>query len=258
MGERFSTEAVAIRRVQYGDNDLILTFFSRDRGKLAAIAKSAKKSRRRFAGVLELFSALSIVCTTGRRGGMPVLQEASLVDPHAAIRSDISRTAYASYWVELVDKWMEDYQRQDQVYRLIRFALAELGGGERNPAELSILFQMKFLSLAGLAPNLTQCGGCRRPIGEMQEPLGFSMDRGGVMCRACRTPGEPIRPLAPGTLKLLHWIQAGDLATASRIRSDGAARSQALELLEAFLPFHMGKEPRSLSILREVRQPYGT
>ena len=54
------TSAILLRRVDYGDADLILTMFSEDRGKVSVIAKHAKKSRRRFAGILELFSVLDI------------------------------------------------------------------------------------------------------------------------------------------------------------------------------------------------------
>ncbi len=58
----YSIPAILIRRIDYGDNDLIITFFTRDFGKTSAIAKSAKKSVKRFRGVLELFSLLLRKC----------------------------------------------------------------------------------------------------------------------------------------------------------------------------------------------------
>ncbi|MGD2024091.1 MAG: recombination protein O N-terminal domain-containing protein, partial [Desulfobacterales bacterium] len=65
----FSTPAILLRRLDYGDFDLILTFLSLQRGKISLIAKSAKKSKKRFAGVLELFSLIDIVVSTGKRRG---------------------------------------------------------------------------------------------------------------------------------------------------------------------------------------------
>jgi DNA repair protein RecO (recombination protein O) len=72
----FSTPAILLRRIDHGDHDLIITFFSREKGRIPVIAKNAKKSRKRFSGLLEPFTVLELVCRSPRRGGMPVLQEA--------------------------------------------------------------------------------------------------------------------------------------------------------------------------------------
>ena len=104
----FTTPAVLLRKLEYGDFDLILTLLSLQRGKIALIAKSAKKSTKRFAGILELFSLLEVVASTGKGRGLPVLQEATLIAPFSTIRNDISKTAYASYWCELINNWVEE------------------------------------------------------------------------------------------------------------------------------------------------------
>ena len=93
----FSTPAIILRRLDYSDYDLIVTVFTLEKGKLSLIAKYAKKSSRRFAGQLELFSLLDIVASTSRKGGMPILQETALKDPYSAIRSNFQHAAYASY-----------------------------------------------------------------------------------------------------------------------------------------------------------------
>ncbi|MBS3810049.1 MAG: recombination protein O N-terminal domain-containing protein, partial [Desulfobacterales bacterium] len=58
----FSTPAILLRRIEYGDYDLIATFLTRAKGKISVIAKNAKKSRKRFSGLLEPFTALDLVC----------------------------------------------------------------------------------------------------------------------------------------------------------------------------------------------------
>ena len=71
----FKSPAVLIRRLDYGDFDLIITFLTLGKGKVTAIAKSAKRSTKRFAGILELFYFLDIVIHTGKGKGLPVLAE---------------------------------------------------------------------------------------------------------------------------------------------------------------------------------------
>ena len=98
--------------MDYGDFDVIITFFTLKKGKLSLIAKAAKKSTKRFAGILELFSVLEVVAGSGRNKGLSVLQEAVLKRPFSAIRADFRKTAYASYWAELIYNWIEENFKQ--------------------------------------------------------------------------------------------------------------------------------------------------
>ena len=250
------TPAILLRRVEYGDYDLILTFLTRDFGKLSAIAKSARKSAKRFAGLLELFSVLQIVCSSGRRGGLPVLQEAALIDLHPLIRTDALKTAHASYWAELVDRWTEEAQQQVDLFLLLAHVFEQLNSGPVSPAELGILFQTKLLALTGHQPNLQHCGSCRTGL-DQSAGKGFVVDlsKGGLICSRCSPAAAGGRLiLTRGTIKQLLWIANAELAKAGRVRFTGQALSESEQFLEAFLPFHLGQEPRSLKILRQIRE----
>ena len=250
----FSTPAIMLRRVEYGDYDLILTFFSLERGKITLIAKAAKKSTRRFGGILQLFSLLEIVGTASRGKGLPVLQEAALKHPFSEIRVDVQKTAYASYWAELIDEWIEENQKQVQLYHLFKYVLKELDLDSRSEEELSVLFQMRFMTIAGLGPNLKSCSICGLEADKMgKATIGFDLAKGGLVCHGCVSGALCTTYLSIGTIKQLLWIEGGDLARAARVRFAPQALRESLELLEAFVPYHLGKEPRSLVFLRQIR-----
>ncbi|MCF8051129.1 MAG: DNA repair protein RecO [Desulfobacterales bacterium] len=249
-----SSPAVLLRRVDHGDYDLILTFFTPSRGRLSAIAKAAKKSAKRFSGVLELFSVLEIVCSYGRGKGLPVLQEAALKQGFAGIRGDLLRTAYASYWAQLISEWAEEGQPVEPLYKLFLHCLDRLDKGQGPPAEVSLLFQIRFLGIAGLAPNFSGCRKCSRPIAAFNATgCFFDMTGGTIVCDSCG-PAEGRRlELSKGTVRQLQWMQKGDLAQAERIRTTALAMEEGGRLLETFVPFHLGKEPKSLRFLRQIR-----
>jgi DNA repair protein RecO (recombination protein O) len=249
-----ATSAILLRRRDYGDYDLIVTFFTQSQGKVSLIAKAAKKSARRFAGVLELFSEVDIIAASGRRSGLPVLQEAALKQPFAQIRVLPTRIAYASYWSELVDVWMEDHVTQTELYRLLLHVLRELDQGVISEAVLSVLFQMRLLRISGHSPNLELCGICRKAVDAVRpNVLGVDVAKGGIACLGC-LPRSPDGPhLSKGTIKQLQWIADGDLPRATRIRFSPVAVSEALRFLESFVPYHLGRQPRSLSVLRQLR-----
>jgi DNA repair protein RecO (recombination protein O) len=251
----FSTPAIMIRRTEYGDYDLILTFFSLARGKITLIAKAAKKSTKRFGGILELFCELDVVSSPGRGKGLPVLQEAVLKQPFSEIRGDITRTAYASYWAELIHVWMPEHERQTELYDLFKRVLHELDSGRSSAAGLSILFQMRLLNISGHRPNLSHCWRCQNPLtATVTDKLFFDIARGGISCRKCVPGSSGGVKLSMGTLKQLMWAGSGDLAKASRIRFSPETIIEALTFLEAFVPFHLGKQPRSLKFLRQIRK----
>ena len=251
----FNTPAILLRRLDYGDFDLILTFLSLQRGKISLIAKAAKKSTKRFAGVLELFSLVEIVANTGKRRGLHVLQEATLKSPFSTIRSDITKTAFASYWCELIHSWLEENQKQDRLYYLLKHVLGQLNTNSASAAELSVLFQMRLLYLSGHRPNLGQCARCRKHLESIgSHYLVFDITKGTILCRDCASERGGRFRLSKGTIKQLMWFENGDLKKASRVRFGAQALKESIEMLEAFVPYILGIQPRSLKFLREIRQ----
>jgi len=251
----FLSPAILLRKREYGDSDLIAVFFCRDDGKLSAIAKSAKKSRKRFGGTLELFWLLKIVVGRSRGSGLAVLSEAALDRPFPGIGANIVKTAYASYWVELVDGWMEPGQPNPALFDLLLHVLTRLDAEDGTAAALSVLFQARFMTLAGLAPNLRRCGRCHLDLDRVAENrVDVDIADGEVLCRGCAATGGARRlEISKGTAKELAWAGEGDLAHATRVRLSARTVEEGLRFLEVFVPFHLGREPRSLKFLRQIR-----
>jgi DNA repair protein RecO (recombination protein O) len=250
----FSTPAILLRRSSYGDYDLIITFLTLHKGKFTVIAKNAKKSRKRFAGVLELFSLLNIVCKLPKGRGMPVLLEASIEHPFSEIRGDIMKTAYASYWSELVNSWLEDEKEQSEIYHLLRYCLNAVDSGIIDNKVLSIIFQIRFLSISGLSPNFSRCAKCHVQMDNINNSrLFFELAMGGILCQGCSSGNSSRMSLAKGTVKQLLWTQENDLKTIGRLKFNQTALAEGHAFLEKFIIYHLGREPKSLKFLQGLR-----
>ena len=250
-----TTAAIVLHRRSYGDYDFILTMLTREQGKRTLIAKSARKSTKRFPGILEPFADLEIVYRWSKNKGLPVLEEAVLLRPFGGIRGNIIKTAYASYWSELVSLWVEEGQVLTRVYDLLEFALTALSEDELPAALLSIMFQMRFIGQEGLQPVLERCACCQAEIERMsQQHFCVDLTRGGIICGQCpihQKPG-PLR-LSKGTLKQLQWVIEGDLVKARRVRFGREALVEATRFVEIYVPYHVGRVPKSLQFLQQVR-----
>ena len=254
MAALLTTRALVLRRRPYGDFDLIVTLLTLQQGKRTVIAKSAKKSTKRFQGVLEPFSELIALCRTGR--GMPVLQEATLEEPCAEIRGDVLKTAYANYWTEIIDIHLEEGHPQSDLYRLLLFVLKKLNQGALSGELLTLLFQLRFLKIVGLGPDLTHCVRCRQTWDDdMAARFFFDLKQGGFICPRCKAASSGRIRVSGATIKQIAWMDRTPVSAAVRIRPTPQAFSEGAALLEAFVAYHLGKTPRSLSFLREVRLP---
>lgn len=251
-----SSQAIILRRIDYGDSDLIVSLFTPGAGKLTVIAKSAKKSKRRFPGILELFNRLTVVYSEKQGRRLPILKEAALQEAFTRIRADIRKTAYAAYWVELVNIWLQEGDPQAGLYNLLLEVLAALDAKEISAEMLSVYYQLKFLDSAGLSPNLDACCLCQTRSNCIRtNRLTMSLSDGGIVCCDCRVPNDASRiyRLSKGALKQLAWIAQRDLSTALRVRFAEHVFKEVLDFLEAFVPYHIGKVPKSLSFIKRLR-----
>jgi len=253
----FSTDGILLKRIDYGEHDLIITFFTTSMGRISVMAKNAKKSVKRFAGALEPFSAMNLECTLPKRKNlMPVLNNVDLSNPFSRIRTSTANTGYAFYWLELVNSWMEEGKGQSGLYDLLFHVLSALDSGSMERQVLSLLFQIRFMNLSGFSPDFTSCGCCATPLDEIdQQRITFDFNEGRLVCDKCGK--NSVRhgiTVSKGTLKQLFWINNSDLGRSERLRFSPCAIREGEALLESFIPCHLGREVNSLIFLRRIRE----
>lgn len=268
MGD-FSTDAILLRKIEYGDHDLIITFLTRDKGKISVMAKNAKKSVRRFSGAMDLFSVNHIQCAFPKknRDAMINLCHTVLENGFSHIRYDVVNTAYASYWTEIVTQWLEEGKAQPDIFELLYMSLEMVDDGFIRTEVISLLFQIRFMRLSGFSPGLDRCDTCRTSLeGIDSARLWFDFKAGRVVCPTCRGSERCAQELAgpfggstrglwvsKGTLKQLSWINTVEMSRADRIRFSPIAIQEGETLLESFIPFHIGRNFNSLKFLHKMR-----
>ncbi len=254
----FSTAAILIKKIEYGDHDLILTFFTKSMGKVSAIAKNAKKSVKRFSGALDLFSLHQIHCTFPKKktGALMILAGTDLEMAFEKIRTDITKTGYACYWMEMIHCWVEELKPQEDLFELLCFSLDALNTGIIDTKVLSLLFQIRFMRMCGFDPGITHCSACHTPLDSIEgQTVLFDFVNGRIVCRNCQsTPMKNSTSVSKGTLKQLLWINTADIRRADRMRFSAYALKEGEALMESFIPFHIGRDLKSLLFLNRIRR----
>jgi DNA repair protein RecO (recombination protein O) len=181
MAGPIKTEGVVLRSMRYGEADRILHVYTRDRGRIGAIAKGVRRARSRFGGRLEPFGHVAFVLHEGRSDLMTVTG-ADTIRTHARLHTDAAAIDSASRACDAVGRLFETTEPHPAVFNLLLNELALL---DDDPAVAThanqLAFRLKLLLAAGFAPHLAECASC----GDREHLTSFSGAAGGVVCASC-------------------------------------------------------------------------
>ncbi len=182
-GTTVKTEAIVLRSIRYGEADRILHLYSRERGRIGAIAKGARKPRSRFGGRLEPFFRLDFVLHEGRSDLLTVTS-VSTVDGYPRLRSSGPALGAGARACDAVLRLLDSAEANPPAYNLLCRYLALLDEPDQPGSaalEVALSFRLKLALAAGFAPELASCARC----GEVDHLVGFSGAAGGVVCSSC-------------------------------------------------------------------------
>ncbi|GAB4260747.1 MAG: hypothetical protein Kow0092_09780 [Deferrisomatales bacterium] len=236
------TEALLLRATPYGEADLVAVLLSPCHGRVAALAKGARRSRRRFGGVLDYFNLLEVQVRPGR-SGLGRLLDADLLRTYAAVRRDVEAYRTAGQMLEIAHLGSREGAGEEGWFGLVRGGLEALDGGG-DPESLVAVFQVKALAVLGYGLDLDRCPRCGRPYpddGYAHRPAVRS--GAAVVCRACGDPRAPA--LSLGALRTLQAALGLPPGRLGRLRVPRAIQGELGPVLEALLAEALGARPKS-------------
>jgi DNA repair protein RecO (recombination protein O) len=246
------TPAIILTVKDYGEADRLVTFLTPRRGRLAGIAKHARKSKKRFANCLEPLSRVTLFLSDRARGDLEFLEKGEAVRAFMALRRDLARLGAASLLAELAAEMASPPEATAAIFTTLETALALLEEGA-PPDSLLPVFLLHLLTLGGYGPDLHHCRICRQ---EPQPPLVVSLPKGGVLCGACaRGAPAPLVSLNPGAWKLLRLAQDLPPEKLGRLRFPPGQRGQSLGLLRLFIRHHLGRDLKAWAFWDKVAFP---
>ena len=224
---------MVVRTRAFGESDKIVTFLTRDLGKIAGIAKGAQRSKRRFVNVLEPFTHVEVTLRLRPGSDLAFVQACELRDAPISVARDLLKFAYASYVLELTDRMVREREAGPETYELVRDAIALLEGGDAEPGMLRA-FELHLLRLTGYEPELGHCRRCG--TGFTAGPAMYVHPaRGGVLCARCRGEGRVYQASQPVLARLIAFQTMSFAGGApDRFRLDPGMAAEARALVRCF------------------------
>ncbi len=244
---RVTTEAIVLRRAELGEADRLLTLYTRDLGKVKALAKGVRKPTSRKAGHLDQLTHTRVLLAQGRT--FAIVAQAEAVHTYPRLREDLERFALASYCAELIDRFIYEGESQPGVFHLLRTTLSRLDEHPR-PWLAVRYFEVRLLDHLGFRPQLFRCVACGQTI--RPEPQFFSATQGGILCPRCGSGVRDARPVSVEALKYLRHFQRSDFANAEKARPRANIQQEIEALMQTYLTHLLERPVNAARFLRRL------
>lgn len=231
--QQVESPAIVIDCRDHGESDKIITFFCQQLGRMTGIAKGAKRSKKRFVNKLEIFSSLNICHTLPLNGRLAFIAEAELLDSFLNLRTDITCYGTASIIREFLLLATKEMEGDEKLYPLLLWAFHSLDI-QQPPNPVLIFFLIRFFSIIGYRPNLSNCSDCGKQLSN-NDSYSFHPQSGGIHCNKCNKEQRGSRiPLSCGTLRSLDMAAKQPLSRLQRLQLTEQSRRESLSFLHMY------------------------
>ncbi len=245
----YRLQAIILRHTDWGEADRLITLYSREEGKIRAVAKGVRKLRSRKSGHLEPFSEVNLLMARGR--DLPIITQAEAINPFTSLREDITLLSYASYVAELIDRFLIEEEPNQEIFQLLIHTLTRLSQGAEAAFEARF-FDLKFLDLIGFKPELMECVICREKI-QPQDQF-FSLDLGGAVCPNCNRTLRTGIPITIDALKYLRHLQRSSYPEARKAHINPSIQIEMESLLQRYYTHLLERKLNTPQFIRSIHQ----
>jgi DNA repair protein RecO (recombination protein O) len=227
-----ASPAIIMRVKDFGESDLLVTFFTPHKGQLKGVAKGARRSLKRFVNALDICSLINLEFTSKREGSLCLLHSGKLMNPYPALRSDFGALSKASFMIEMTEILFPVGIADPNMFELLKEAFEAMAEG-RPAALIALIFEARAMALGGYGINLERCAVCGRPY-KGEGMAVFNRERGTVSCLKCQEPSALSPAMIPDTVGVLEKMQGETLSRSQSLMLG----DEILEELKSVLKLH--------------------
>lgn len=235
----YQGKGIVLRSLEFGESDRLVTFLSRDWGKIKAICKNARKVKSRFLASLTPLNYVEIVFF-GRQGrSLFRLNACEIVNPLSRLRSDLEAFLAALYLVDIVEALSPEGEANEPVFQLLLEVL-NLLPGYKNPGPLLRFFEIRFLDYLGYRFETEKCLHCKNTCKPRE--TRFNPTGSGLVCAACSRRDKEAIAISASTLNFIKMGLQLPVDRSLRLKLNPTQQKELEHILHLCLRHHA---PRS-------------
>jgi DNA repair protein RecO (recombination protein O) len=242
-------EAIVLRHLDWGEADRLIWLFTREYGKLRAVAKGVRKARSRKAGHLEPFTRVSLLLARGKE--IPLITQVDTLEGYLHMREDLMRMTCGLYLVELLDRFTYEEGANIPMFTLLADSLGRLNQ-ELDQDLVARYYEIRLLDYLGFRPQLFKCAQCSQEI--KAENQYFSALQGGALCPKCGPEVSGSRPISMQALKYLRHFQRSSFKDATRAVLTSPLNHELEMIMQHYLTYLLERGLNTPPFMRRARR----
>ena len=242
-------EAIVIRHYPLSESSRIVVFFTREYGKLRAVADGIKKTKSQMAGALEPFNHVKAVCWFREGNDLGRIHNVELIGVFPGKAMDLRRICTCAYFVEIINETAQENQANNVLFRLL---LASMKAAATKAPTVALVryFEIWSLKLNGFLPNLSRCSICGKGI--IEEGFLAWIESGEARCRDCaRGVGLLVSAKSALSLEKMMKLPPEEFLILP-FEQDSAFELE--RFTQRFLSFNLERQLKSWPLLQEALQ----
>ena len=231
------TEAIVLRRRKQGETSKILSVYTRQYGRMSVVAKGSRSIKSHYLGVLEPLNHIQLVFYRKDTRDIQYASQAEIIHHFPNIHAELGKMALASIICEIIEKTEERDHENTRLFLLILESFAALEKSSTGLLNIIRSFELKYLDLAGLKPNLNSCANCEKTAASPANT--FSMEKGCYSCSDCGRLSESNVEISGRAIEFMRWFFKVPVADSTKALVGAAVGKEIDNFLMAFMRYHI-------------------
>jgi DNA repair protein RecO (recombination protein O) len=241
------TEAIVLRTYRLAEADKIVSLFTRQAGRLRAVAAGSQRTKSRYGGTLEPLSYIRLWLYERENRDLLRVNSTELLESFFDMQKDYRRHVAAQYIAEVCERLLPERELNERAFRLLLVTLRGLKHSGEVDRPL-VYFNYWLLRLGGFLPDLDRCANCGRELGN--EPGYYGPGSEGLLCRTCR-PGGATKPVSSRALAVAKTLRHLPLDRWLTTEKPTPEPTEARHFFEQLIETHAEKKLVTRDLLNE-------
>ncbi|MFW6022758.1 MAG: DNA repair protein RecO [Halanaerobiaceae bacterium] len=251
----FETETIVLKQFDLGESDKIITFYTKDYGKIRAVARGVRKSKSSISGVVLPFTYNYTTFYQGR--SLDRINKIKNIFSFVKLREDLTKTAYASFMAELIEKVGLEGESNQALFSLLLSSFHQMiNSNDEDIKKIEISFKLRIIGIMGFKPELSNCIYCDKELIHTGRNI-FDIEQGGLVCSECsnQISQSAYRFVITGeSIKIMMKILSSGLKPLERLKISKNSYNQLDELTNKFIMYHLDLNLKSLVFLNMIKK----
>ena len=245
----YKTEGIVLKSMEYQEADKIVTIYTKDYGKITAIAKGVRKTKSKFGSSLEILTYSIFLIYKGRN--LDIVSQTEILESFFSTSKELIKFAFAANCVEVINRLTEEREINIGLFNLLKEALHYLRESN-DPKLLTLSFKWQTMSILGYRPSLNHCCRCNKSV-EDQKEMYFNIKEGGLVCNNCIAKDkEGCVKVSLYFNKLVRKILITPLSTISNATIPDKKMKELEKITDLYIAYHSEKSFKTDRFLKTL------